>query len=335
MAVPLPAGRLPDGEQIHAIAEYGGVLALGTSRGVRLAQIVEGRGVGLAPLIETGEAVRCLEPQNDDLWFGWSDYSATKTGLGRAKLSRFSSTLVPAYASDLMAATIGDVRAVVTVGAKRYFAVSASGLWAEQDIKVASGTIDVGWMNFSTPETKVTASLDIRHAPLNGSVSAAIVNEAGSATTAGTSSHAGSYGPVDPWATSSLRGEYFKIQLTLTRDADDTALGPVVYRWTLRSIVAPRQVEQFSVPILLFERVEDGIAEGQTRAFDPLAEWDYLKSLELSRTPVTYQEGNRAYLVTVRSVAIPEGAIRGWDHKRGFFNATIYVRLITLDPGSN
>jgi hypothetical protein len=335
LSTPIPAGRLPDGERVHSLGEYGGVIVIGTSRGIRLGQIVDGRGIAPGPLIDIGHAVGCLEFQDDEVWFGWSSYDTINSGLGRAKLSRFSSTLVPAYASDLMANVVASTIDVATFGDRRYFTMGGSGLWGETLNYVTSGELDTGWMNFSTPEPKVATNLEIRHEPLAGTVSMTLVDETGLETDLGTSSTASSLGPVSPWTARAVRGEFFRIIVTLNRSTGTPTTGPCLRRWTLRSVVAPTQVEAFVVPVLLYERVDSDMSGGHYYPYDPLEEWDYLKGLEESRSPTTYQEGTRSYLVTVRSVGIPQGAVRGWNSDRGFFNATVYVRLVTLDVGSN
>lgn len=334
LAIPLPAGRLPDGETILAMGEYGGILVLGTSKGIRLAQMVDGRGVSPGPLIDIGTGVQCFEFQDDSAWFGWSSYDEINSGLGRARLSKFTNTLVPAYASDLMANVVSTTIDVTTFNDKRYFTSSGSGLWGEDDGYVTEGTMNSGWMNFSTPEPKVAANIELRHEPLAGTVSVQLETEAGDTADIGTSSGQGGLGPASPWTCRAERGEFFRV-LTTIGASTDLVSSPCLSRWTFRCIVAPTQVEQFMIPIMLSERVDSDVAGGAPYPFDPLDEWDYLKGLELSRSPVTYQEGTRNYTVTVRSVSIPQGMARGWDSTRGFFNATVFVRLVTLDVGSN
>lgn len=334
LAFPIPAGSLPDGEKVLALAGYGGILVIGTSRGIRLAEIVNGQGVAYGPLIDIGQAVRALEPQDDEVWFSWDNYDTGSTGLGRLKLSRFVAPLVPAHASDLMTSGSGIVTSIATYDDRRYFAVASSGIFGETGQKVASGYFDSGKMNFSTPEIKVAASLEVRHAPLAGTVAGAVISESGIVSDVGTSDLADSSAPGTAWGARSLRAEYFQVRITLTRSATDPTEGPVLYRWTFRAIVAPTQAEAFTVPVILYDRVNSGVAGGYDYAFDPNIEWDYLKGLEQTRSPVTYQEGKRSYLVTVRSVGIPAGGVRGWDADRNQFNSTVFVRLVTLDIGN-
>jgi len=331
----IPSGRLPEGEQIYALAEYGGIMILGTSRGIRLAQIVDTTGLAIGPLIDIGHRVRCFEPQGDEIWFGWENYDGTSTGLGRTKLSRFTDTLVPAYSSDLMATGQGSVLSAVTYDDKRYFTVSGLGLYGEIDDLVATGTIDTGWIAFSTPETKVAASVDVRHAPLAGSVTIAIVDENETTTTVGVSDTAGSLSPTTPFGARGISSEQIRLQLTLARDGTDPTDGPCLRRWLLRSMVSPDQPEQFVVPIILHERVDTSIGDGQYVAYDTYAEFQFLKGLEASREPVIYQEGTHQYRVTVRNVAIDQQGVRGWNNDRSWFNATVNVRLVTFTSGSS
>jgi len=331
LAALVPAGRLPDGELIVSLAAYAGFLLIGTSKGFRITAVSDTIQPG--PLVSIGRNVSCFEPQEDSVWFGWSNYDGVSTGLGQMRLSDFTAPFVPAYASDLMASTQGTVTSVATFGTRRYFTVSGSGVWAEYSNKVASGTVDSGWIGFSTPEPKVVANLELRHAPLVGSIAAAIVTEAGAVRSIGASTTPNTLAPVSAFSCQGESVELMRVQLTLTRDADDATKAPVLRRWTLRVVAAPSQVEQFVLPIMLYERIDNEIGDGADFHFDPYQEWLFLKGLEDSRSPVLYQEGSASYLVTVRNVGLASGDARGWDSDRSFVQGTWTVRVITLAGG--
>lgn len=338
LTTPAPAGSLPDGEYIYSMEYYGGTLILGTSKGIRLASIENDRGVSPAPLISTSTSVLCLEPQDDYVWFGWTDYDATSTGLGRAQLSTFTETLVPAYATDLMVTAQGSITAVASFAGKRYFAISGDGFYGEHPTQlVASATLNTGWIGFSSVETKVAASVEVRHAPLDGVISASFITEDEDTVDLGESATAESLEPSGTWSGQNTSAELFQIEFTLTRKAGDATAGPCLRRWTFRALIAPHQIDQFIIPILLYELVDSTAGpeyEGANVAFNPLEEWLFLKALESTRSVVTLQLGTQTHTCTVRSVGIPRGSVRGWDNGRDFFNSTVYVRLMTLEAGT-
>lgn len=337
LATGIPAGRLPDGEFLHTLSEYLGVLLIGTSKGFRLGQIDQSTGtITIGPLVTLDDPVRCFEPQSEFVWFGWTDYDSVSTGLGRMDLSRFTEPLVPAYASDLMAgetgsAVSGNVTSAITFGGKRYFAVGAAGFYGEEDDRVESGTIDSGWVDYGTIEQKIASSVDLRTAPLDGSIAVTIESEAGTEYALGTLDTADALGPNEPFGARNLEGRRFKIKLTFTRSSTDTTLGPCLRWWTLRIVPAPLQVEEIAVPVILHDQVATGEQAGQSIPYDVAAEWAFLKGLESTRSVVAYQEGTETLLVTVRQVGIPKGQARSFSHDRSAIQGTALVRLVTVE----
>ena len=109
---PVVAAELPQGEQIEALAYYGGLICIGTNKGIRLAAISNNGFLTYGPRIDIKDhdgnfvGTTCFDPQGEFIYFGWTDYSSTHTGLGRLSLSEFTSSLVPAYATDLMSAIV-------------------------------------------------------------------------------------------------------------------------------------------------------------------------------------------------------------------------------------
>lgn len=331
LAVPLPAGALNRGESIHAMQYYQGSLLLGTTRGIRLAEIVQDRGIAVGPVIETDEAVRCTDVEGEYAWFGYSNGGTAATGVARANLAREASPSVPAWASDVMAAgTSGAVTAVARFGGRTYFAVSASGVWGETDNRVATGTLDAGWIRFGTVERLVLYSVDLFHDPLAGQISVSVVPETGSETGLGESTVAGSCFPANFLPGNDIASFAFRLRFTLTRSSTDTTQGPSLLRWVLRAMVAPAQVERITVPILLYDPVLNETGEGQTIPVDVLEEWDFLKALERNRSVVQFQMFGRSEPVTVRQVQIPAGAVRGFNGARTHLDHTVLVTLMTM-----
>ena len=330
LATAISAGTLNDGETINTMDYYGGLLILGTSRGLRLAQIVSDHGVSPGPAVEVG-SVKCVEPQAEFCWFGWTNYTATVSGLGRAKLSTFTEPLVPAYATDLMATGNGAVTSAATFGTRRYFCVAGVGLFAEYGDLVSSGTINQGQVAFGTPDLKNVISVDLRHEPLQGTVAVSLVLDNESTQTVNTSNIEDSLSPAAPFAVANVTTEAFEVQLTLTRHASTATLGPVVRRWTIRALVVPERVDAWRVPIWLKSELSVPQGSGQrSRSINPREEWRFLKGQEAAGFPVTYQEGHDSYQVLIERVSQPQHAEREWGDRFEFLEGLVFVDLVGM-----
>ena len=168
LLTPVIAGSLPRNESINAILSYGPILCLATSQGLRTALIdVESGGITIGSVIDTGGEAYSLEADGRFVWWG----TAYGT-LYRADLTRFTDTLVPAYASDLVssvAATatdlVGSMTRVNNAGTPKMFfgvkkAATAAVLQNESKtgVKLATGSLIAGEITWSTVVPKLLRS---------------------------------------------------------------------------------------------------------------------------------------------------------------------------------
>lgn len=330
LAFPLPAGTLPRGEFINAMKFYGNVMILCTSKGVRLGTIVGDKAIAIGPLIDAPGDVKCVDVDADFMWFGWTNYDGTSTGIGRARLSKETEPLVPPYASDLMATGQGVVLSVASYGGRRYFCVSGDGVYGETANLVAEGSMNSGLVRWGTMEHKVASAASLKHDPLDGSVVMNLIDEDGIVFECGVSDAEDSTEPRTEFGTGNLDGETIETQLLLRRSGTDTTLGPVVRRWTTRAQVVSVLTDAITVPIILKTKVDNMAGEGQPVAYDTLAEFLFLKGLEAARVPVTYQEGDLAQQVTVDKVVVKPDQWIGNTHR--WFEGLVIVRLLTVQP---
>lgn len=288
---PIVAGELPDGEVIYAISGYLGFVFLGTSLGVRFCDVDAQGNLSIGPVIETGAPVYAFEPQDRFMWFGWTDYDGTSTGLGRIDLTQFVDTLQPAYASDLMTTGAGTVLSAASFQGLRVFTVAGLGVFAETVDLVASGTLDTGQMGFGIPDPKNAVSVDVRTRPLAGSYTVAIAVDDGSLTTVGSESTANDTGDVFP--TGTQLGERFELEITLARDAVTTT-GPTVLRWTLKVLptTADGPAEISHIPLKLYPVLT---IRGTDYFVDVEFERAVISSLRATRQVIQYQEFNTTY----------------------------------------
>jgi hypothetical protein len=316
---PIAAGELPDGEIIRSIGSYLGYILLGTDRGVRFCTTAGDGSLTIGSLTPTPAPVLCFEGQDRYVWFGWSNYDATSSGLGRMDLSTFIFPLTPAYASDLMATGQGAVSSVVTFGGVRVFTVNGLGLFAEQSTKVASGTLDTGLIGYGVPDNKVAVFLDVRLSNASGANSAYIAVDGAAFAQIGTRT-----GPQTdmPFLCGQVVGENFEVRHELIRDATVLTAGPVISRALLRAYPKPKRGEIWEVPILLHEVVKD--RSGADFRLDPIAELDMLRTLQETRALTVLQVGSASYTVLL------DDSVFAYSHAtadRKGWNGTFIARL--------
>lgn len=297
---PIVAGELPDGEIIYSMASYLGYVIIGTSLGVRLATPDNAGNLVIGGVIPTNSPVRALEPQDRFLWFGWTNYDSVSTGLGRMDLSQFIDPLVPAYASDLMATGQGNVLSVTYWNNKVVFSVSGEGVYIEDSVPVASGTLNSGKVTHGISDPKVAVFIDLKHQPLTGEIKAEYSLDGGSYILAGTSNVANSVSPLS-FQLSGARAQEFDIKITLTA-ANNTS--PVLTRWLQRSYPAPTRSTRYRVPVMLYDTVN---LDGTDYYLNPADELEILVTLHKDQNVFTYQEGTKTYLVTMEDYTwLPE-----------------------------
>jgi hypothetical protein len=315
--VPIVAGELPDGEIVRAIGGYLGFILLGTDRGVRFCATDANGNLTVGALIRTPRAVRCFEGQDRFVWFGWSDYDATSTGLGRLDLSVFSGPLTPAFASDLMATGQGAVVSVVTFRDRRIFAVDALGFFEQTADLVASGTLDTGFITYGLPDLKTAVYLDVTLAAAIDENRAYLSVDGGTFVQVGTRSGAS----VDPFPVGELSGEKFEIRHELVNVAG-VDVGPTVTRYTLRSYPRPGQGELFTIPVLLHEQVTT-VNQG-AHYQQPSEEFGALVELRETKQLVTLQLGLESHTVLL------DDALFAYSHRtigNDDWNGTALLRL--------
>ena len=335
--VPIIASELPIGETINVLAEYGGLVIIGTSKGIRMAQITGQGYLTYGPRINITNGVSVLEPQGEFVWFGWQDYNGTYTGLGRLGLSELTGQLVPTYASDLMESDQNAIVGIVTNSSdERVFSVSNGAVYKEHSTNyVTSGTIDEGRFRWGITELKTAVSIDLRHGVLiaDQSIAVTLTDDADGTDTI-TSDTVGNTTP-DIQVVEGVTGEYITPSLTLTGTAAAT---PTLYRWTTRAIPMPFVAEVIALPIILTTHTEHDNREVYQDIYE---DYTYLRTLLEDRKLVTFIIGNETKNVYVSGLAYEQGSIYKWsdsiqrleNRRDRWLEGVITVTLITVQTG--
>ena len=364
LRAPVLAAELPQGETINALSEYSGILCLGTSKGIRLAQMAltthnsfGGSATGFityGPRIDIDNGVQVFDAQGEFIWFGWENYDSpfdatTRSGLGRLSLKEFVGPLVPAYASDLMVTgQTAAVQGVALSGTTRLFSISGYGMCKELTTYETTGSIDEGRFRWGTTELKAGVSVDLRHSELATGQSIRITIEDDTGGDYYTDSEViGSYTPgikavqvssqKDPTdyglvasdlqyvsTVSSVTGEYITPTIKINGPGTST---PTFYRWTVRAVPMPFVSEMIQLPIILTTQTKHESRDVYQDVYD---EYQYLRALLEERALVTFEIGNESRIIHVAGLSYQAGEIMKWTDNDKWVEGILTVSIVTV-----
>lgn len=341
LAPPYPVGSLPAGEIIYCIEYFGGILAIGTNRGIRIAQASQAGLLTYGPLVALNE-VRGIQFDGRFLYAACSYMPEWLTpGIVRLAVDRFTAPLTPAYAGCWRIID-GDPLHVWDVGVyedsyyERTYVYAITGnvsskLFYTSNLQTRDeGEFWSGLITYGTPEPKTWRGIEIDVTITGTGVLTAELYDYkdgtlyGSATSSGTGRQTVTVVP-----SSEMRTETAELYLSLDGDATDISLDPVtVHRWTARAVPSPRYIaEEIIVPLMLAREVRAD--NGNVLQFDPEAEWTYLSGLMRSRSEVDFGFGNETTTVWVDQLGV-EGGWHSWDVHTEWPQGLVFVRLLAL-----
>lgn len=297
--IPSIAASLPEGETIYSVYGYLNFVLIGTNNGVRFAIPDTSGNLEIGALLETNSPVTCFEGQGPFVWFGWTNYDGTHTGLGRCDLRTLVGGVAPAYATDLMATDQGDVVSIVTdyVNDRRLFSVTGSGVYVETANKVPSAEINSGYITYDLPEDKEARFVDVRYRELNGSDTVYLSTQDGNFQFLRTNTTLDYLNRIDA---GNLIGDMHEIKHVFTRSTTDATTGPILTRHTLKSQVKVNMGAYWYLPLILAS--EEVTKAGNERHRDVLDEFTFLSDLAGNKSTVDLTILNSTYSVTVEDV---------------------------------
>lgn len=297
---PFVVATLPHGEIVTSLFGYlGQFLGIGTSFGWRLGTINNDGSITLSALVRSSP-VYAFEGFAEFIWFGWNDYDSTSTGLGRFSTAQFGQpdSLVPAYASDLMATDQGDVLSIATFDDKRIFTVAGSGLWTQNDDLVSSGTIDSGYLSYGMTETKLGLFVNDFHTGDNDGTVTIYIGTPELAfkqihTHTGPSEHLTKH-PIHIGEISSSK---FEVRIELGRDPVDSTAAQTFSSWLFRAEPRVDPTALIIATILLSPDVENRTDSLMDTKFQE--ELEYLYNLWRDRKLTVCQFSGQSWSVFV------------------------------------
>ena len=322
---PIVAAELPAGEIITALDSYLNYILIGTTDGIRLATSDVDGNLVVGALIDINGSVLSFSGNGRFVWFNYTNFDATSTGLGRLDLGVFIASNQPAYASDLMVTAQGTVSSVNTINGRPVFVVVGSGIYVEHATDVVStGYLESGIYRWGVPDAKFIPKWDLRVRPLNGSVTLAVKSDGGSYHTFQ------AYSLVDgkEKTITGLEDKIFEaeIKITLDRSSTDSTVGPELTRWMGRAYAAPLRSQIFSVPLLMHHKLN---IRGREYFQNVSNEMDFLRDMVDNPRIVTYQENEASYSVIIENVQFEvlddSSTFSRWDWEG---TATIIMRSV-------
>jgi len=306
---PVVALELPSGEIPLVVYGYLGGIFVGTNKGVRYATTDSASNLVAGALIPTTGSVVSFTSDERYVWFNWSQYDGTSSGLGRLDLSTFISTNTPAHASDLMLTSTANVLAVATFNNKRIFSVSGDGIYVEDSANlVTTAELTTGTYRWGIPDRKFVAKFDIRSTPLYGTITPSI------------SLDSGTYQSMTPHdlalATESVatgpQSKFIEARFKLDFTRYSALVGPTLTRWMARAYATPARSQVFRVPILMHHRLRVHDTEYY---FDVESELQALRDLVTNPRVINYQENTETYSVVMEDLEfqVIDGYQSNWD----------------------
>ena len=353
LQTPIISGQLPHGEEINEILAYGEVLVIATSKGFRTSLIdTQSGAVTIGPVIDEGGAANSLEADGNFVWWGGSSGQ-----IYRADLTKFTSTLVPAFASDLVSTGgSGNVASVARVSSKTYFAATGDGVYGESGsgIKVATGTLTIGEVSWSTVVPKLLRSVQVRQDRAQYTFGEVDYRQSGGidyrhdtysyrgdpiASFLGTIQFGAtndnnvtdtltlSQGVPSDFTFASQSSVSYKFVITMTRSADDTTKGPIIADWQTTCVPTPQRVDEIIAPIVLRRQVLTSRNSGAPATYDSNAVFTSLRNRMEAGVTVEYYEGSRLEKVTIERLSMQPERI---SDDGTWFEGTLVVRLLTV-----
>ena len=288
----LTAAEMPNGELIYAIYYYLGLMLIGTSKGMRGAQVSEVDGsIIYGPLIvTTSQPCYDFAAQDHYVWCATGVNGAP--GVIRLDLGEQISLYRYAYANDAMdtSGTTGHPTTSVSffgslsstdVPQLSFTTIYANGVSGYHYIqsattKVPSGYLTTGALRFSTLEPKIFKSMKALIDNTYGSLKIESIDKPGNVYTIANFA-AGDFTPEASVTYPVGSQEYVSFKFTLSRYAGDATKGPILTGYQAKVLPAIHRQRMITYPVLCYDEDQDHM--GNKVGYDGMA-WDKLQALE-------------------------------------------------------
>ena len=325
LALSAEAASFFAGELLEAALSYGGSVVIGTSAGIRFAQLGSDATLTYGPLISDFGGCTSMAAQGRFVYCGVENFPDAGTGLVRLALDEFTAPLLPAYATDVFTEdTAADVEAVARFDDRTLFAVTADNVYANSTTDyVTTGYIDSGDITFGTVEDKSVSQLRANFNALAADeiIRIAVTDENGTSIGSKNITIDG-----ETESTLDLEGsEVNRTRVRFTLEGDGTST-PCLEQWRLRGYPVAPGVEEWIVPLIIHSRTVVSDSEGQVLALNPWDETANIRDNWQTQQIVLYKEGDYSFRVRVDNFQIDSVE---WRDGSDYFELTCTVRLLS------
>ena len=259
----ITAAELPVGEVAFRIYYYLGYMAIGTSLGLRIAQVSDNDGsIAYGPLIfETDQPVYDVAGYDKYLWCTTGVDGAA--GVTRVDLGQqVGTTLVFAYAWDLYDP---DVTGFITTSCsfagntnRLVFCTASNGIddgaiYIESaSVLVTQGIMRTGYIRYNTLENKIFKFMTPRFNTTNGGLSVLSIDQNGNEYTLGTFPQGSDLTQIGISYPNGAQ-QYLGFQFTFTRSEIDNTKGPLFTGYQVNTLPAIPRQRLIQYPLMLFD----------------------------------------------------------------------------------
>jgi hypothetical protein len=254
---------LPRGETLRGMYGYlGTYVAIGTSRGVRIAIADASGNLSYGPLVyESNANIYAFTANKEFIYAGVSGQIDGYSGLIRINLGAPLGNGKYAYAKDVYASgTTGAIWSIATfANGHKAFTVEDSGLWFESQTNfVESGEITTGIIRFDTFENKAWKRIKIRlEDVLQGDIDMFRVLDgvdiAFQTIPEGTT-EIYDYDLAPVFSTVSAEAQF---KFRLNRNDTDATKGAIIYGYSVKALPTPTRARVLQIPIFCFDQETD------------------------------------------------------------------------------
>jgi hypothetical protein len=265
---------IPRGEVVHALFGYlGTFLAIGTSRGVRIAAIADDATIVYGPLIFTTDSpVTCFAARDSYIWAGVKSGVAGASGTYRIYLGALLDDGSYPYATDVWAS--GSTGAVNSLGffpstAQLFMAISASGVWLQHATElVDEGTITTAIVNWGTLEKKAWKRVRVETDTLVGNVEIYADSNEGRtqiATLTTGNAYNTDFDLSTAYPSTQVNGQ---LTFVLYKSTTDNTKGGILRGYAIKAIPSPTRSRLIQLPLMCYDFETDrrntrfGVHEG-------------------------------------------------------------------------
>jgi hypothetical protein len=293
------AAELPVGEIVHDIYYYLGYMAIGTSKGIRIATVSDQDGsLTYGPLmVETSQPCYDFAARENYIWCATGVDG--EPGVIRIDLSNELSPLNFAYANDLyysgvtghQTTSCGFLGTTDRLAYCTTYASSANGYVYSQSTGalMPTGYLTTGYIRYNTLEPKNFKRLLGRGDFTYGSMTLETVDEAG--TEYDVISYDATVPPVEVTTTQPTGSqEYIAYKFIMYRDGTDNTKGPIFKGYQAKATIATPRQRVIRFPVYCFDVETDkyNVLVGyEGRAFDRIGQ---LEEIEQNGDVVTWQD---------------------------------------------